>query len=186
MQRVRSDPWNFATCWCRWTVEDKIAAGHDLDGDLSNPIASRRSPSQAQATLSEQITCSSKGYDSPWHLCWEPAIPDSRWLHYWAHTEWACPCGSFTARLQSELFKLQVGKSKQQEQSIKIAQGESWIPLNPTRLFCVGGSDVCPRTLPRARKWLFQKWPLRWPYSCIYEIFPGVNKDGWDTVKPTS
>lgn len=31
----------------------------------------------AWATLSEQITFSSKGYDSPWHLCWEPAIPDS-------------------------------------------------------------------------------------------------------------
>lgn len=34
-------------------------------------------PIPASATLSEQITCSSKGYDSPWHLCWDPAIPDS-------------------------------------------------------------------------------------------------------------
>lgn len=41
----------------------------------SNRVASV--PGPARATLSEQITCSSKGYDSPWHLCWEPAIPDS-------------------------------------------------------------------------------------------------------------
>lgn len=41
----------------------------------SNRIALVHVP--APATLSEQITCSSKGYDSPWHLCWDPAITES-------------------------------------------------------------------------------------------------------------
>ena len=40
--------------------DGKIAYGHDSEGDLSNPIVSPSS-----ATLSEQITCSGKGYDVP-------------------------------------------------------------------------------------------------------------------------
>lgn len=45
----RSDPWNFATCRIVLVLLNcggKIAGGHDLDGDLSNPIASRWSPTR--------------------------------------------------------------------------------------------------------------------------------------------
>lgn len=43
--------------------KSKIAGGHDLDGDLSNQIAWRSGPAPARY-ISEQITCSAKGYDS--------------------------------------------------------------------------------------------------------------------------
>lgn len=46
--RDRSDPWYFAACRIVLVLLNcggKIAGGHDLDGDLSNPIASSWSPS---------------------------------------------------------------------------------------------------------------------------------------------
>lgn len=42
--------------------EGEIACGHDFDGHVSNPIGSPRSR-PSLASLSEQITCSSKGYN---------------------------------------------------------------------------------------------------------------------------
>lgn len=78
--RDRSDPWKLCDVPCSagaaelWR-QDSRWARLGWGPFKSNRIASV--PVPARATLSEQITCSSKGYDSPWHLCWDPAILDS-------------------------------------------------------------------------------------------------------------
>ncbi len=78
----------------------------------SNRIASVLIP--VLATLSEQITCSSKGYDSPWHLCWDPAFPDPRVLcvRVFSCAVSVCMCSML------KLFIMKVGKSKQESQTV--------------------------------------------------------------------
>lgn len=80
IRRDRSDPWKLCDVPCSagaaelWR-QDSRWARLGWGPFKSNRIASV--PVPARAMLSEQITCSSKGYDSPWHLCWDPAILDS-------------------------------------------------------------------------------------------------------------